>query len=63
MPRRLFLKLAGVIFLPRIRAPQTVALQAVYGGLIYSDSEATDPAMLGVLGDAMTTSGGIIYGA
>ena len=60
MKRRTFLQAIGALFglaaLPRVQPP------AIYG-LIYSDSESTDPALLASLGDGITRSGGIEYAA
>lgn len=67
MRRRLFMQgLSSLLFLPLVRTPRAAAapvLALAYGGLAYSDSEGTDPTALEVLGDLVTASGGITYGA
>lgn len=60
MRRRTFLQSLGALFgLAAVPRVQTPAEQ----GLVYSDSEGTDPAILVVLSDGITTSGGIVYAA
>lgn len=66
MQRRSLLKGLSLLFLPFVRTPRAAAapiLALAYAGLIYSDSDNTDPTALEVLGDLATTSGGITYGA
>lgn len=65
MRRRSFLQMLGAALglgLAPLATP-TRALAQTISGLLYSDSEGTDPALLSALDDGITTSGGVEYAA
>lgn len=62
--RSFFQTLSSLLFLPVVRAERAAAAPApAYAGLTYADSDGTDPAALAALGDLVTATGGITYGA